>query len=64
MWPITRNELIVAKDEPLCVGHSLHDLIRGQIDVGLAIVGFYEDKGGGPLDEYIDSSFVTKAVKL
>ena len=59
-----RNELIVAKGEPLCVGHSLHDLIQGQIDVGLAIVGFYEDKNGGPLDEYIDSSFVTKAIKL
>jgi len=59
-----RNELIVAKDEPLCVGHSLYDLIHGQIEVGLSIVGFYEDKNGGPLDEYIDSSFVTRAVKL
>jgi len=59
-----RYELIIAKDEPLCVGHSLHDLIQGQIDVGLSIVGFYEDKNGGPLDDYIDSSFVTKAVKL
>ncbi len=59
-----RNDLVVANDEPLCVGHSLHDLIQGQIDVGLAIVGFYEDKNGGPLDAYIDSSFVTKAVKL
>lgn len=59
-----RTELIVSKDEPMCVGHSLHDLIQGQIEAGLAIVGFYEDKGGGPLDEFIDSSFVTKAVKL
>ena len=59
-----RHELIIAKDEPLCVGHSLHDLIQGQIDAGLAIVGFYEDKNGGPLDEYIDSSFVTRAIKL
>jgi SAM-dependent methyltransferase len=59
-----RYELIIAHDEPLCVGHSLRDLIQGQIDVGLAIVGFYEDKNGGPLDDYIDSSFVTRAVKL
>lgn len=59
-----RYELITAKDEPLCVGHSLHDLIQGQIDAGLSIVGFYEDKNGGPLDEYIDSSFVTRAIKL
>ena len=56
--------MIIAKDEPLCVGHTLHDLIQGQIEAGLAIVGFYEDKNGGPLDVYIDSSFVTKAVKL
>lgn len=59
-----RYELIIAEDEPLCVGHSLHDLIQGQIAVGLSIVGFYEDKNGGPLDDYIDSSFVTKAIKL
>ena len=59
-----RHELIIANDEPLCVGHSLHDLIQGQIDAGLAIVGFDEDKNGGPLDEYIDSSFVTRAIKL
>jgi 2-polyprenyl-3-methyl-5-hydroxy-6-metoxy-1,4-benzoquinol methylase len=59
-----RNELIVAKDEPLCVGHSLRDLIQGQIEAGLLLADFYEDKNGGPLDKYIDSSFVTKAVKL
>jgi SAM-dependent methyltransferase len=59
-----RDELIIAKDEPLCVGHSLRDLLQGQIEAGFLIAGFYEDKNGGPLDEFIDSSFVTKAIKL
>ena len=58
-----RSELIVAKDEPLCVGHSLHDLIHGQTEAGFVIADFYEDGNGGPLDKYIDSSFVTKAIK-
>ena len=58
------RELIIAKDEPLCVGHSLHDLLHGQMAAGFFLVDFYEDKNGGPLDPYIDSSFVTKAVKL
>jgi SAM-dependent methyltransferase len=59
-----RQELIVAKDEPLCVGHSLHDLLHGQMAAGFLLADFYEDKNGGPLDPYIDSAFVTKAVKL
>jgi len=59
-----RAELIQSKDEPMCVGHSLHALLQGQIAAGFLIAGFYEDKNGGPLDEYMDSSFVTKAIKL
>ena len=59
-----RNELIIAKDEPLCFGHSLRDLIHGQTEAGFLIADFYEDKNGGPLDQYIDSSFVTKAIKI
>ena len=45
-------------------GHTLEDQIKGQIDAGFAIVGFYEDIGGTPLDKYINTSIATKAVKL
>jgi len=49
----------------VCFGHSLHDLIQGQIDAGFLITGFYEDNGGGyVLDEYIDTFFATKANKI
>jgi len=44
--------------------HTLEDQIQGQIKAGFAIVGFYEDIGGTALDQYINSSIATKAVKL
>ena len=44
--------------------HTLEDQIQGQIDAGFAIVGFYEDIGGTALDQYINSSIATKAIKL
>lgn len=45
-------------------GHTLEDQIQGQTDAGFAIVGFYEDIGGTALDQYINSSIATKAIKL
>lgn len=44
--------------------HTLEDQIQGQIEAGFAIVGFYEDIGGTALDNYINSSIATKAIKL
>ncbi|MBQ9943199.1 MAG: class I SAM-dependent methyltransferase [Clostridia bacterium] len=44
--------------------HTLEDQIQGQIAAGFAIVGFYEDIGGTALDQYINSSIATKAMKL
>lgn len=44
--------------------HTLEEQIQGQIDAGFAIVGFYEDIGGTALDQYINSSIATKAIKL
>ncbi len=58
-----RHELIISKDEPLCVGHSLHDLLQGQMAAGFILVGLYEDKDAVPLAQYINSALVTKAVK-
>jgi len=49
----------------VCFGHSHEDMIQGQIDAGFLIAGFYEDKGCGyVLDNYIDTFFATKAVKM
>lgn len=36
-------EICIEEGIPLEFGHSLTDLIAGQIDVGFAITGFYED---------------------
>lgn len=62
---LTKEEFkkVTAK-EGICFGHSLYDLIQGQIDVGFLIAGFYEDVGGSPLDKYIPTFFATKAIKL
>jgi hypothetical protein len=50
--------MICAKDLP----HQL----RGQLDAGLAITGFYEDDWGGKslLDPYLRVFMATRAVKL
>lgn len=55
----------VAAKEALEFGHSLDDLIGGQIDAGFAIAGFFEDSSGGDfLDPYINTFIATKAAKL
>ena len=46
------------------LSHTLENPIQGQIDVGFAIIGFYEDLGGTALDKYISSSIATKAIKI
>ena len=44
--------------------HTLEEQIQGQIEAGFAINGFYEDIGGTALDQFINSSIATKAIKL
>ena len=44
--------------------HTLEEQIQGQIAAGFAIIGFYEDLGGTPLDSFISGSIATKAIKL
>ncbi|MEJ6952296.1 class I SAM-dependent methyltransferase [Natronospora cellulosivora (SeqCode)] len=58
------KELVLDQGEGICFGHTLEDQIKGQIDVGFLIAGFYEDIGGSALDQYINSSIATKAIKL
>lgn len=59
------EELILRPHRDLCFGHSLEDLIQGQLDAGFVITGFYEDSDGGdgPLDPFINSTAATRAVK-
>lgn len=54
----------ICKEDGYIFGHTLTDQIQGQIQAGFAIVGFYEDRGGTVLDNYIYSSIATKAIKL
>jgi len=59
------QELILSPHQDMCFGHSLEDLIQGQLGAGFATTGFYEgDEGGGsPLDPFIDGTSATRAVK-
>jgi SAM-dependent methyltransferase len=52
------------KDEPLVYGHTLQDQIGGQIDAGLLLAGFYEDRDPThPLAKYLPAFIATRAVK-
>lgn len=62
---LTKDEFErITKNEGICFGHTLHDLIQGQIDAGFLIAGFYEDDGCSILSKYIPTFFATKAIKL
>jgi len=59
------RKLLTDDNKPVCFGHTLHDLIQGQIDAGLAITGFFEDKLGenDPLNDIINVLIATRAIK-
>ena len=45
-------------------GHTLDDLIGGQLGAGFVLTGFYEDRfPGKPADDYIATLFATRAIK-
>ena len=54
----------IAEQDGYIWSHTLEDQIQGQIEAGFAIIGFYEDIGGSALDQYINTSIATKAIKL
>ncbi|MBI9011859.1 MAG: class I SAM-dependent methyltransferase [Clostridiales bacterium] len=58
------KRLIVDSGEPICFGHSLEEQIKGQLDAGFLISGFYEDESGSPLNQFINTGIATKAIKL
>ncbi len=51
--------------KPLEFGHTLEDQIKGQIDAGFIITGFYEDNFAGNelIDRYINTLIATRAEK-
>ncbi|MFD0711505.1 class I SAM-dependent methyltransferase [Paenibacillus sp. GCM10027626] len=64
--PKERLEKQLQEQISLEFGHSLEDQIKGQLDAGLVVTGFYEDHFGGQcaLDPYINVFIATKAVKI
>lgn len=54
----------VVEEDGYIWSHTLEDQIQGQIEVGFAIIGFYEDTGWSVLNKYINSSIATKAIKI
>lgn len=54
----------IAEAEGYSWGHPIENQIQGQIDAGFVITGFYEDRGCYALDNYINTSMATKAVKM
>lgn len=56
---------LIGPDRPLEFGHSLADLIGGQLEVGFQMTGFYEDRWGDDdkLSELIDVFIATCAQK-
>lgn len=57
---------LIDSNEPLEFGHTLEQLIGGQIAAGFTITGFYEDTWGGKIlmDKHSSSFIATKALKI
>lgn len=54
----------MAKDEPLCFGHTLDDQIAGQLDVGFHLTGFYEDRDPSHvIAKYLPVFIATRAIR-
>lgn len=56
---------LFGENEPISYGHTLQDLIGGQIDAGFVLTGFYEDtwKGTSILHEFLPCFIATKVLK-
>ncbi len=58
---------IVEAGKPLEFGHTLENQIGGQLDAGLLLTGFYEDKyaaeAGDPLSQYMATFIATRSLK-
>ncbi len=57
-------EICIEEASPLEFGHSLTDLLGGQVDAGFVITGFYEDVcPDSPISKYHPTYIATRAVK-
>lgn len=65
---LKQTEISVARGDHLWFGHTLTDLIGGQLEAGFAITAMYEDNSIGEqkcvLDDYIPLFIVTRAIKV
>jgi len=64
---LTKDEIekFTSQNLPLEFGHSLTDLLGGQLDAGFIITDMYEDyKSDSPLSKYHPSYIATRAKKL
>ena len=53
-----------AEGRALEFGHTLDDLIGGQLEAGFTLTGFYEDRfPGKPVDDYLAVTLATRALK-
>ena len=58
-------EKMIATGDALEHSHTLTDQLGGQVDAGLAIIGFYEDHHGtSVVSEYTPTYIATRAIKL
>lgn len=58
------REAFAANDEPLMFGHTLDDQIGGQLDAGLVVTGFFEDRDPEEaLSKFIAGYIATRALK-
>lgn len=64
-FSIEEIQMFIDKSIPFEFGHSLEEQVKGQIDAGFVITGFFEDNYGGKsiLDKYINTYIATCAVK-
>jgi SAM-dependent methyltransferase len=55
----------IEKNEPLIFGHSLEQLLNGQLKTGLILTDLFEDTWGdkNPIDSYLPVFMATRAVK-
>jgi len=63
---LTPEQLILefGEDSPVEFSHSLDSQIGGQLEAGFLLAGLYEDRGSGPLAEYMPHYIATRALKL
>lgn len=60
------KERLLDLNEPPGLGSHAGDQLRGQLDAGFVIAGFFEDDWGGesPLDPFMRAFIATRTVKL